>query len=73
MKLTAVIGSLLILLGIAFLAIGRFEYSTNEKVAALGPLTATVSEQHSIRLPDIAGFGIIVAGGLVLLLSRRRT
>jgi uncharacterized membrane protein len=71
MKPQVMIGVLLVLLGCAVLAIGHFSYTTEKQVVAVGPLTASVAEQHNIALPNIAGFGLIVVGGLVVLLTRR--
>ena len=66
-------GVVLVLLGCAVLAFGRFSYTTEKPLVEIGPLKATVAEQHSIALPDLAGFGLIVAGGLVVLMIRRNT
>ncbi len=73
MKPTGLIGVLLLLVGIGALAIGRFTYTTEKPVVAVGPLTASVSEQHSVALPDILGFGLIIVGGLLIVLNRRET
>jgi hypothetical protein len=73
MKPVALVGAVVLLLGIAALAFGRFSYTTEKQVVAVGPLTASVAEQHSVALPDIAGFGMIVVGGLLLLVSRRNS
>ena len=71
MKPLALLGAVVLLLGIAALAFGRFSYTTEKQVVAVGPLTASVAEQHHVALPDIAGFGMIVVGGLLVLASRR--
>jgi len=72
MKPLAIIGVLLIVAGIAGLVIGRFTYRTEEKVLELGPLVATAEKEHSIRIPDIAGIVAVVAGGVLVVVSRRR-
>lgn len=64
-------GVVLVLLGCAVLAVGRFTYTTEKPVVEIGPLKASVAEQHSIALPDYAGFGLIVVGGLLVLMARR--
>ena len=58
-------------LGGAGLLFGRFSYTTEKKVIYLGPVTASVSEQHSVTVPDIAGIGFLVAGVVLLVFSRR--
>ena len=72
MKPLAIVGVLLILAGIAGLIVGRFTYTTEEKVLEVGPLVATAEKEHSIRFPDIAGIVAVVAGGVLVVVSRRR-
>lgn len=71
MKPMAMAGLVLIVLGVAGLVYGRFSYTTQEKVIDVGPITATVGQQHNVDIPDIAGIGAIVAGGLLVFFSRR--
>lgn len=73
MRPLAVLGVVLILLGIAGLVVGRFSYTTEEKVLDLGPLQATAQKEHSIAVPDIAGIAAIIAGGFLVYVGRRRT
>ena len=72
MRLLAVIGLLLIGLGIAGLVLGRFSYTTTEKVLDVGPLQATAEEEHTIDIPDIAGIAAILVGGFLVYIGRRR-
>lgn len=72
MKPLAIIGVVLIILGIAGLVMGRFTYTTEEKVIDLGPLQATAEKEHSIAVPDIAAIAAIVAGGFLVFVGRRR-
>jgi hypothetical protein len=72
MKPVAIIGVVLIVLGIAGLVLGRFSYTTEEKVLDVGPLTATAEEEHSVAIPDIAGIAAILAGGFLVFVGRRR-
>jgi hypothetical protein len=71
MKPLAMVGLVLIGLGIAGLLLGRFSYTTKENVIDVGPIQASVNEQHHIDVPDIAGIGAILAGGLLIFLSRK--
>jgi hypothetical protein len=73
MKPLTLIGVILILAGIAGLVVGRFTYTTEEKVLDVGPLQATAEKEHSIRIPDIAGIVAVIAGGVLVVVSRRRT
>jgi len=72
MKPLAIVGVLLIVLGIAGLVIPRFTYTTEEKVLEVGPIVATAEKEHSIRVPDIAGVIAVIAGAALVFASRRR-
>jgi len=72
MKPLAIVGVLLIVLGIAGLVIPRFTYTTEEKVLEVGPIVATAEKEHSIRVPDIAGVVAVIAGAALVFASRRR-
>jgi len=72
MKPLAMVGLVLIGLGIAGLAIGHFSFTTEKKVLDVGPLKATVDEKHDIAFPDIAGIGVIIAGALLLVIGMKK-
>lgn len=71
MKPLAVAGLVVIGLGIAGLLLGRFSYTTEEKVIDLGPITASVDETHNVQVPDMLGIGAILAGSLLIYLGRK--
>ena len=73
MRPLAIVGLVLIFLGIAGLVVGHFSITTEKKVVDLGPLTASVDEKHSIYVPDIAGVCAVAAGLVLVVASRRRT
>jgi hypothetical protein len=72
MRPLAIIGVVLIVVGLAGLVVPRFTYTTTEKVLEVGPLVATADKEHSVRIPDIAGIIAVVAGGALVFASRRR-
>lgn len=72
MKPLAIVGVVLIVLGIGGLVMGRFSYTTTEKVIDLGPLQATAEKEHSVAIPDIAAIAAIIAGGFLVFVGRRR-
>jgi hypothetical protein len=72
MKPLSLVGLVLIIAGVAALAIGRFSYTTEEKVLEVGPLVATADKEHTIHIPDIAGIIAVVAGLGLVLVGRRR-
>jgi len=72
MKPLALVGVLLIALGLAGLALGHFSFTTQKKVVDVGPVTASVAEEHSIAIPDIAGVAAIIAGAVLVAMGQRR-
>jgi hypothetical protein len=72
MRPVAIIGVVLIVLGVAGLVLGRFTYTTEEKVLDVGPLEATAEKEHSVAIPDIAGIIAVLAGGFLVFMGRRR-
>ena len=71
MKPLASIGLGLIGLGIAGLLLGQFSYTTQKNVIDVGSITASVAERHKFDVPEFAGIGAILAGGLLIYLSRK--
>jgi len=72
MKPLSMVGILLVVAGVAALAIGRFSYTTEEKVLEVGPLVATADQEHTVHIPDVAGIAAIIAGIALVFVSRRR-
>lgn len=60
------IGILLIVVGIAALAMGGFSYTKREKAIDLGPLEVTTEQHKTIPLSPIVGLAA-VAGGIALV------
>jgi drug/metabolite transporter (DMT)-like permease len=71
MKLTAIVGIILIVIGVIALALGGFSFTTSEKVAEVGPLKVEKEKTRSVPLPPILG-GLALIGGIVLLVASRR-
>ena len=72
MKPITIAGLLLVIAGIVALAVGRFSYTTEEKVIELGPIVATADKEHTVRIPDIAGIIAVVAGLALVVVGHRR-
>jgi len=66
MKALALVGVVLIVLGIVALAYQGITYTTREKVIDLGPLKASVEKEKTIPLPPLLG-GLAVAAGVFLV------
>jgi len=71
MKTPALIGVILIVLGIAALAYKGISYTKKETILNIGPIHAEAERQHTIPLPPIIGVAAVV-GGIVLLVAGSR-
>lgn len=71
MKAAALIGIVLIILGIISFAYQGITYTTHKKVLDLGPIQATTEQQKTIPLPPIFG-GLALVGGIFLLMAGRK-
>lgn len=66
MKPLAIVGVVLIILGIIALAYQGITYTTKEKIIDLGPLKAEVEKKKTIPLPPVFG-GLAIAAGVFLV------
>jgi hypothetical protein len=71
MKGTAIVGIILIVIGIIALAYGGFSFTSSEKVAEIGPLKVEKEKTRTVPLPPILG-AVALVGGVALLLVGRR-
>jgi hypothetical protein len=71
MRAAALIGIVLIVLGIISFAYQGITYTTHKKVLDLGPIQATTEQQKTIPLPPIFG-GLALVGGILLLMAGRK-
>jgi hypothetical protein len=71
MKGTALLGLLLLVVGLASLVYQGFTYTTRETVIDVGPLHATADHQRTVPIPPVLGI-VAVAGGVVLMVTGRR-
>jgi hypothetical protein len=71
MKITTLIGIILIAVGIAAFAYQGITYTTREKIVDLGSVHLTAEKTRTLPLPPIAG-AIALVGGIVLLVIGRK-
>ena len=71
MKLTMIIGVVLIALGVGALAYQGITYTTREKIIDIGPIQATHEIRKTIPLSPLLG-GLTLLGGIVLFLVGSR-
>ena len=67
----AIVGVLLIALGVAALLYQRVTYTSRETVIDVGPVHATADRQRTLPLPPLVGIAV-VAGGVALLVAGMR-
>lgn len=70
MKPMAILGVLLIVVGIAGLAIDNISFTERKTIVDAGPLKVTADEQRTIPIPTIAGIIAVVAGAGLLFMGR---
>ncbi len=71
MKPIAVLGVLLIAIGIAGLVIANISFTEKKVIVDAGPLKVTADQQRNIPIPSIAGVIAIVVGAGLLFYGRK--
>lgn len=71
MKPIAVLGALLIAIGIAGLVIANISFTEKKVIVDAGPLKVTADQQRNIPIPTIAGVIAIVVGAGLLFYGRK--
>jgi hypothetical protein len=72
MKPMALVGLLLVVLGIGALAYQRITYTKRETVVDIGPIHASADKDKTIPLPPVVGGTATVVGVLLLVMSSRQ-
>lgn len=74
MRPMAIVGLVLIVLGVLALAYQGITYTSREKVLDIGPVEATAEREKTLPLPPVLGAAAIVGGVALLIVgSRKRT
>ena len=73
MKPNALIGVVLILIGVVALVYQGINYRSRDTVLDIGPLHATAEREHTLPLSPIVGIAVVASGVIVLVLGARRT
>ena len=71
MKLNALAGVLLILLGVVALAYQGITYTSRDTVIDVGPIHATAEREHTMPLSPVLGIVAIAGGAMLLYVGRR--
>jgi hypothetical protein len=73
MNTLKVLALVLMAAGVLGLAYGGFSYTRQTTQAKIGPIELSVNEQHNVNVPVWAGVGAILAGGVLLVVSSKRS
>jgi drug/metabolite transporter (DMT)-like permease len=72
MRPGAIVGLVLIVLGVLGLALGGFSFTQKEKVLDVGPIEATADDKETVAVPPLLGVLAIVGGVVLVAASARR-
>ncbi len=72
MKPAAILGIVLIVVGLAALAYQGFTYTTREKVLDLGPIEATAERSRTVPIPPVLGIVAVAAGVVLVVVGVRK-
>jgi uncharacterized membrane protein len=72
MKPLVVIGIILVLLGVVALSYRSITYTSEEKIAEIGPFKATAEREKSIPLPPLLGGLGLAAGAIMIAVGYRK-
>jgi len=67
-----IVGIILIVLGVAGLAMGSFSYTKETHEAKVGPLQLSVQEKDSVNVPQWLGIAAIALGVVLLVVPGGR-
>ena len=67
-----IIALVLVVLGIVFMSYAGFTYTTEEKVAEIGPVKITNEEKKTVPFSPIAGGVCLVLGVLIFIVNKRK-
>jgi hypothetical protein len=69
MKNFFIAGVLLVIAGAAILGFNQFSYTTTEEILKLGPITASAQNTHTVTVPAILGWLLVVGGAGILVFA----
>lgn len=72
MKPMALLGVVLLVLGLAALAYQGFTYTSREKIIDIGPLEASADTEKTVAIPPIASGAAVVVGVVLLVAGSRK-
>jgi uncharacterized membrane protein len=73
MKTISIVGIILIVLGIVALAFQSITFTTDEKVAEVGPIEVTKESKRTIPVPPLLGALALAGGVLMIIVAGRKS
>jgi uncharacterized membrane protein len=67
----AILGIVLIVLGIAGLLFSHFSYTETKPVLKAGPIQVNSQEEHTVSIPTIGSIVLLLAGAGLVIAGRR--
>ncbi len=71
MRGLAILGVVLIVVGLVALFAGGFSYTKDKDTADLGPVDITITNREHVHVPTALSVGVIVLGVALLVAGRR--
>jgi uncharacterized membrane protein len=71
MRGIALLGVILIVLGVAGIAFDQFSYTETKPVLRAGPIQVNSQEEHHISIPLVGSIVVMVVGAGLVLAGRR--
>jgi hypothetical protein len=66
-------GIVILILGLLMTLYTGFTYVTKEKVVDVGDIKITRDDEHTVNWQPYVGIGVMVIGGVVLVLGRKKS
>jgi len=73
LKPLAIVGVLLILVGVAALVYQSVKYTSRETVIDIGPVHATAERERTLPLPPLVGIAVVAGGVALLVIGMRKS
>jgi hypothetical protein len=71
MRGTALLGVILIVLGIGGIAFDQFSYTETKPVLKAGPIQIDSQQEHHVSIPLVGSIVVLVLGAGLLVMGRR--
>jgi hypothetical protein len=72
MKLTIIVGVILIVFGVIALTQGGFSYTDRDKVVDIGPVEVQTEEKKTLPFPPVVGGAALALGAVLVVVGATR-